>query len=63
MLTIKKIFLLLVISMMGNELMAQYKGQYRAQYGNDFMVKSGLFGMNISAEYFPFEKSKGQWNC
>jgi hypothetical protein len=52
----KKIFLLLVLSMIGNELLAQYKGQYRAQYGNDFMFQSGLFGMNFSGEYFPFEK-------
>lgn len=42
--------------MIGNELMAQYKGQYRAQYGNDYMFKAGLFGMNFSGEYFPFEK-------
>jgi hypothetical protein len=42
--------------MIGTELLAQYKGQYRAQYGNDMALRSGLFGMNFSAEYFPFEK-------
>jgi hypothetical protein len=56
MLTMKKIFLLLLLSMIGTELLAQYKGQYRAQYGNDYMFGAGLFGMNFSGEYFPFEK-------
>jgi len=56
MFTMKKLFLILVLSMIGNELLAQYKGQYRLQYGNDFMFKSGLFGMNFTGEYFPLEK-------
>lgn len=52
----KKIALLVAFILFGNIAVAQYQGQFRLQYGNDFGFTSGLFGLNISGEYFPLDK-------
>lgn len=52
----KQLLLLIGLFIFGNDVVAQYKGQARLQYGNDLSIPSGFFGFNISGEYFPVDR-------
>ncbi|EON74737.1 hypothetical protein ADIS_4848 [Lunatimonas lonarensis] len=52
----KRLLILVLFFSWSSATMAQYKGQFRAQYGNDIGFERVLFGMNFSAEYFFVDK-------
>lgn len=51
----KRLVLLFVFILVGNLAFGQYQGQFRLQYGNDIGLSTGLFGMNIGGEFFPYD--------
>jgi hypothetical protein len=49
----KKTLLVLVLSLVGCQAIAQYQGQSRAIQGYEIRSSSGYFGLTLGAEYFP----------
>ncbi|ERM81852.1 hypothetical protein P872_08940 [Rhodonellum psychrophilum GCM71 = DSM 17998] len=51
----KVVLFFLVFTGFTNLASAQYKGQQRIYYANEYAINAGFFGMNFTGEYFAFD--------